>query len=704
MTEFNPSVLRWFAEQLTPDNMTVYYSSQRNKSIVDRKEQWYGAEYSVQPLPQNWMDSIAKYTAVDLTGQQTTAVDTYQTPWPDVSSNGGGDVSIGGVKQGSQQPVGQRQQQQPPAQLDPLPGQIRLPEPNWALPDDLSLRHDTDVSISSADKPGPVSASLSAAVYDGAPAPPKSLRESAGLCAWVKTDTSYGLPKVHLYLHLVTPVTYNTPESSVATRLLLRVLEDLLLPLTYPAELAGSCYDISTEQGGLTLKVVGFPGVAQKLKLMVLQGLLGITAQQVQERFATMSGRLVQNLTNWAKNNPQQHAEYAAHHLMQQHHHHNAQLLQAAAAAAPEQLLALQEQLATGRDLHVDMLAYGNISRQEADDLVVQLQQQMKPQGLPAGVWPPAGRVLCLSPVSHTDVAGSAADSQHGGLHKDSQLAAEAMAGPGFVDADRAAAAGSYLDYSAASNYSSNVLVTYLPDNPNPCNSNSAIYYTVQLGPDSVQTSVLLHLFVQMSSKAAFHELRTRQRLGYSVSLSSTSLHRQLGLMIRVQSPSTTPDVLVPAVRAWLAGCRDELREAAEQQLDNAKKALRDKYLDPPKSLQEAARRTWSPISTRSLVFDRRKQKASVAAVLDQQQLMGFYDAYVDPRGPLHRALCVHVWGGRQQAPAEEGQGTKGDSNIQKPQTATARHLITVTERETDLFKHCQPLMPSANFVPPPAG
>jgi hypothetical protein len=43
-----------------------------------------------------------------------------------------------------------------------------------------------------------------------------------------------------------------------------------------------------------------------------------------------------------------------------------------------------------------------------------------------------------------------------------------------------------------------------------------------QLGPDSVPSAVLCELFAQMSSKPAFHELRTRQRLGYSVHLSST--------------------------------------------------------------------------------------------------------------------------------------------------------------------------------------
>lgn len=56
-----------------------------------------------------------------------------------------------------------------------------------------------------------------------------------------------------------------------------------------------------------------------------------------------------------------------------------------------------------------------------------------------------------------------------------------------------------------------------------------------QLGPDDVATAVLAELFAQMAAKPAFHELRTRQRLGYSVHLSASSLQRQLGLTLRVQ-------------------------------------------------------------------------------------------------------------------------------------------------------------------------
>jgi secreted Zn-dependent insulinase-like peptidase len=61
----------------------------------------------------------------------------------------------------------------------------------------------------------------------------------------------------------------------VSARLLVRVLDDLLLPTAYPAELAGTTYSLSTGQGGLLLKVTGFQGVAQQLMEEVLAALKG---------------------------------------------------------------------------------------------------------------------------------------------------------------------------------------------------------------------------------------------------------------------------------------------------------------------------------------------------------------------------------------------------------------------------------------------
>jgi secreted Zn-dependent insulinase-like peptidase len=81
----------------------------------------------------------------------------------------------------------------------------------------------------------------------------------------------------------------------------------------------------------------------------------------------------------------------------------------------------------------------------------------------------------------------------------------------------------------------------------------------------------MLDLFVSMASKPAFHSLRTQQRLGYSVHLGASHLQRQLCLVLRVQSPTTTPAAVADAIRAWLSGFRPELQALAADKLDSHK-------------------------------------------------------------------------------------------------------------------------------------
>jgi secreted Zn-dependent insulinase-like peptidase len=310
---FDAGPVRWFLQQLTPASMNVFYSSRRHSGSTDSKEPFYGAQYSAEPLPQTYLDAASAYAAVDEAGGKhaaaAVAVEQQQQQQQHEVS-----VDVGRQEQAA---AGQQQ-------FNPLPGELFLPPANWAIPTDFALRQQ--------DKPG-AAGGAAGAVGEAAPA---CVVQQRGLCAWHKLDISFGLPKaslwagcvsrhlsaqcsfclsltlsdvctcpvlllhsqactqslcgahapccpvtpthslqVQLKLHIVTPAVYATPAATVSARLLLRVLDDLLLPLAYPAELAGTCYSLSTGQGGLLLKVSGFPGVAQQLLVEVLQALAG---------------------------------------------------------------------------------------------------------------------------------------------------------------------------------------------------------------------------------------------------------------------------------------------------------------------------------------------------------------------------------------------------------------------------------------------
>lgn len=237
---FDAAPLRWFVSQLTADAVNAFWSSQRHAAAADAREPRYGARYAQRPLPDDWRQAIRCYCAAD------------------AAAAAGPGAEHSGRSDGGQAAV---QQQAGDALLDVVPGELQLPPPNWALPRDFALR-----------QPPP-----GAAAAEPGDAAPTQLLDQPGLSVWHALDTRFGLPKVHLKLQLVTPEVYaRQPADAVAARLLVAVVNDVLLPRSYAAELAGSCLDLSTGAGGLTLKVAGFPGVAQQLLAAALEAVAGV--------------------------------------------------------------------------------------------------------------------------------------------------------------------------------------------------------------------------------------------------------------------------------------------------------------------------------------------------------------------------------------------------------------------------------------------
>lgn len=85
-------------------------------------------------------------------------------------------------------------------------------------------------------------------------------------------------PQAHVKLHLQTPFCYSTPAAFAATRLLLRIVEDLLLPEAYTADLAGTRYSLEASETGVKITLNGFTDVLGQLLPRLLTALAGAAA------------------------------------------------------------------------------------------------------------------------------------------------------------------------------------------------------------------------------------------------------------------------------------------------------------------------------------------------------------------------------------------------------------------------------------------
>ncbi|EFJ44956.1 hypothetical protein VOLCADRAFT_94765 [Volvox carteri f. nagariensis] len=380
--------------------------------------------------------------------------------------------------------------------------------------------------------------------------------------------------ETHVYVHLITRAVYETPDAWVTARLACRLLEELLQPDVYDAQLVGTSYSLSASETGLHLSFHGFSDVVVKLVEMVAAAMAGVTLAQVE-------GRPVRD-TCWPATRILLLAPEAAE----------------PASPGPEQQRKRQEK--EGEGITEPASSSANTSPTSNSTAVAA-----------AAALPPP------PPPVDLQEAGKAVQSDRGdgGLHGGGAGRGAATAGP--TDS------GSGSGVRGGGGVCGPVLWRYVPANPNPSNTNSAVFFLCQVGEDDpldVRPAVLLDLFTKVASKPAFHELRTRQRLGYVVSLTKHRLGGGMGL------------ALVP------------------ERLASFKASLEEKYLEPPRSLAEAAGNCWRPIRYRSYDFCKGQRKAEALRSLGLQDLVCFFDQHVCPTSPSARVLCCEIGGGQRPA------------------------------------------------------
>ncbi|GIL80830.1 hypothetical protein Vretifemale_9906, partial [Volvox reticuliferus] len=459
--EYDAAALERFLSYITPENCNVYLSDNSFVGRTDRVEEWYGARYSQEPLNLEMYGSDACEAAA-----ATTAGNTSTTTA--AADGGGADLDMAG------------------SPYDPYPlllSRLRLPQPpSWALPVDVRLVSEApavspgvlgagdgdDVITASGDARGGAAggAAPSASVLEPSPAPaplrppparhadgpgahgiapPQLLEDKDLVRLWHRTDVSFGVPKIHMYVHIITRAVYDTPASWVTARLACRLMEELLQPDVYDAQLVGTSYSLAASETGLHLSFHGFSGVVAKLAEVVVAAMSSVTLQQVQARYALVHGKLLRSLRLWRQNNPAAHAEYGTEHVLQLPHWHveeSIRVLEGATASTamtqlpPLPTLAAAASLATaddggsaaaagelvwpnngdlaaaaaaaagpvavweflqglGRGMALEVLVYGNSTEQQARELCTMLQRHLRPTGLGPDGWP-ATRILEL--------------------------------------------------------------------------------------------------------------------------------------------------------------------------------------------------------------------------------------------------------------------------------------------------------------------
>ena len=167
------------------------------------------------------------------------------------------------------------------------------------------------------------------------------------------------------------------------------------------------------------------------------------------------------------------------------------------------------------------------------------------------------------------------------------------------------------------------------------------IYYQSEsIDPHRV---ALYSLANHLMSAIFFHEIRTKQQLGYMVGTGNMPLNRHPGLVLYVQSPNAGPAELIRSIDEFLNAFYMVLLELSEYEWHSSKRGLWNQISIPDKTLRSRAQRLWVAIGNKDTNFNYRERVLEELKGLSRSDMIRFVVNELKPR--TANRLVLHTQG-----------------------------------------------------------
>ena len=152
----------------------------------------------------------------------------------------------------------------------------------------------------------------------------------------------------------------------------------------------------------------------------------------------------------------------------------------------------------------------------------------------------------------------------------------------------------------------------------------SAIIVYYQSSKATTDKMALFSLLNHTMSSTFFHELRTKQQLGYMVGTGYLPLNRHPGMIFYIQSPSTGPRVLLEAIDEFIADFSYAVMQITNEQWESTKQGLISQIMEHDANLKTRGQRYWVSLGNRDYQFDQRESVAAKVETLTRADLIKF--------------------------------------------------------------------------------
>ncbi|CAO1620783.1 unnamed protein product [Sympodiomycopsis kandeliae] len=444
---------------------------------------------------------------------------------------------------------------------------LSLPRPNNFIPQQFDVvggpKHEQDLALIKPTKR------------------PRLLRHNSQGRLWHKRDDQFFLPKANVFLLLRSPLIDATPANAVKSRVFVELVKDALTEYAYDAELAGLGYNIEAQSDGFGISVDGYN---DKLPVLLSYILKAVRSFQVDpSRFEIIKDQVVRLYENFRLEAPYQHANYYTTYLTTERMWTPEEKLSELVQMQSEDVQRFIPELLSR--LHLEMLAHGNLSEEQATSLMDSMEQILQAKSLsPSELISPRSLIL-PSPCN----------------------------------------------------------IRWRKQVSNAENVNSSIEVACQVGdPTDVRKRATLGLMSQIASEPCFDQLRTKEQLGYLVFSSARKSVGSMGFRIIIQSERDA-NYLESRIESFFDQFKEILEKMYPEEFEKQKLSLISKKEEIVKNLVQESTRFWFHIHSGYYDFLQRDIDVNELKQITKQEVLDLFMKYIHPSSPTRSKLSVHI-------------------------------------------------------------
>ncbi|KAH7071172.1 Metalloenzyme, LuxS/M16 peptidase-like protein [Paraphoma chrysanthemicola] len=441
---------------------------------------------------------------------------------------------------------------------------------------------------------------------------PILIRHDENVRIWWKKDDQFWVPKANVHVYLRTPITNVTARIVTICTLYRELVNDTLVEYSYDADISGLVYDFTNHISGLSITVSGYNDKLHVLLEKVLTSARDIEIKQ--DRFAIIHERMVRSLRNWDYGQPFHQVGTYSRAFKNEKNFMNEELSRELEDITAQEVQQFIPQILA--QCQIEVLAHGNLYKEEALKITDLVERTLKPKRLPAN-----------------------------------QVAVRRN-----------------LMWPSGCNF------IYEKQLKDPANVNHCIEYSLYAGGryDNDLRAKLM-LLGQMTDEPCFNQLRTIEQLGYVVFSGPSFQDTWGGYRILIQSEKDCR-YLEGRIENFLTSFEKSLEDMSEEDFEGHKRAMINKRLAKLKNLSQEDNRFWNHIYSDSYDFLQSDTDAEHLDKLTKKDMTNFYAHYISPSSSKRSKLSVHLQA--QSKPKEPTLDEKKASAVSALQVILSEHKI----------------------------